>query len=399
MLVHSNIHLEELWRDEKSTNVNEATYSQPICTALQVALVDLMAHWGIKPTSVVGHSSGEIAAAYCKGCITRESAWALSYHRGRLSQTMKTLDPSMEGSMMAAGVGVEKIEPYIDQVTDGQVSIACINSPTNVTISGDTAGIDQLKKMLDADGVFARKLKVTIAYHSKHMLMISHAYLRSIRDLQVSSGDTAVAMFSSVTGQVIDFEDLGAQYWVNNMVNPVRFSQAVQSLVDHSPNLRKVRRENQSSVDMLVEVGPHAALQGPLKQILGTKEASVSYTSLLLRGEDANISGLTAVGRLFAQGYPIDIPKINDPRGGSGSELPAALVDLPPYPWNRSARYWFESDLAHSYRFRKHPRHDLFGALTPDSSAAQPRWRNFLRLSENPWMEDHRVSINSERNR
>ena len=389
----ADAYAEEIWRDEESTKINQATYSQPLCTALQVALVDLMAHWDIKPTCVVGHSSGEIAAAYCKGSITRESAWKLSYHRGRLSQNVKTLAPDLEGAMMSIGVGEEEAQEYLARVNQCRVVIACINSPSNVTLSGDVAGITRLKTLLDADGIFARKLKIDIAYHSRHMMMISQAYLHSIEDLQVSDGDPKIAMFSSVTGKQIHSADLGAQYWVDNLVSPVRFLQAVQNLEEYTGSARKLRSDkNKPAVDMLVELGPHAALQGPLKQILA-KTANISYISLLHRGNNANETALKAAGRLFALGYPVDIPKVNGPRAGPKGEVTATLVDLPPYPWNRSARYWFESQLAHCYRFRKHPRHDLFGAITPDSSTTEPRWRNFLRLSESPWIEDHRVRV------
>lgn len=388
--------IEELWRDEESTNVNQATYSQPLCTALQVALVDTLAHWAIKPTCVIGHSSGEIAAAYCKGSITRESAWKLSYHRGHLSQSVKTLAPDMDGAMMAVGIGEERVKTYLARVANFHVVVACINSPVNVTVSGDTAGIAQLKTMLDADGIFARKLKVNVAYHSRHMMMISQAYFNSIEDLQVSEGDSKIAMFSSVTGQQINSANLGAQYWVDNLVSPVRFLQAVRSLEDYTGNTPKTRQHKKPAVDIFVELGPHAALQGPLKQILGIKEgktANISYVSMLHRDSDANETALIAAGRLFALGYPVDIPKVNGPQAGPQGEITATLVDLPPYSWNRSVRYWFESQMAYCYRFRKHPRHDLFGAITPDSSTVEPRWRNFLRMSESPWIEDHRVRI------
>ena len=177
------------------------------------------------------------------------------------------------------------------------------------------------------------------------------------------------------------------------MVSPVLFSQTIQNLLNHSATMRKRRRDNDKPfVDLLMEVGPHSALQGPLKQILETnsaKFANISYISMLSRGKDANISALEAVGRLFTKGYPVNVVKVNSPT--VDSQQPMMLVDLPPYSWNRVARYWFESHLSHNYRFRKHPRHDLFGALTAESSLMEPRWRNFLRLSENPWIQHHRV--------
>ena len=174
--------------------------------------MDLLAHWKIKPQCVAGHSSGEIAAAYCKGAITKESAWKLAYYRGRLSNGIKDLAPDVSGAMLAAGLGAEQIQDYLHDLSDDQVSIACINSPINVTLSGDSAAISQLKIKLEADGIFARQLKVETAYHSAHMRLISQAYWWAIRDVEVLEQSSDIKMFSSVTGELVEVKDLGPQY-------------------------------------------------------------------------------------------------------------------------------------------------------------------------------------------
>lgn len=306
---------------------------------------------------------------------------------------------------MAVGVGEEVAHSYLSRVPDSGVVIACVNSPSNVTLSGDLSGLDQIKAILDAENIFARKLKVETAYHSHHMTVISGDYLRAIEDIQpladADSNSTNVRMFSSVTGQLIEGKDLGPQYWVDNMTSTVKFSQAVLRLVGFSTNKKKRTRVNKSFVDIMIELGPHAALEGPLKQITVPKDSekpSVIYLSLLRRSTDATTTTLNAMGRLFASGYPIEILKINNRQTG-GIVMPAVLVDLPSYPWNKSCRYWFESQLSINYRFRKQPRHDLLGAPTPDYKSSEPQWRNFLRLSEMPWMEEHRVSSSRIHNR
>lgn len=360
---------------------------------MQVALVDLLAHWGIKPTAVVGHSSGEIASAYCKGAFSRNDAWKIAYYRGKLTATMNKLAPSLVGGMLVTGVGEHQIQPYLEQVSNGRVYVACDNSPSNTTLSGDMDAIIELKALLDAQGIFARKLKVETAYHSPHMKLISDAYLNSIEDINIiTDSDSGIVMFSSVTGQAIDSNQLGPQYWVDNMVSKVKFSQAVQSLVGFTPGKTR-RRDLKSFVDIMVEIGPHAALQSPLKQILSVdkKAASDSYVSLLHRGNSAVYTTLHALGRLFTSGYPVDILKVNIAELNTGKN-PAVLTDLPPYQWNRNTRYWFESQLSENYRFRKYPRLDLLGAPVPDFNPLEPRWRNFLSLAQNPWVQDHRVS-------
>ena len=137
-----------------------------------MALVDLMASWGIFPKYVIGHSSGEIAAAYCAGKLSREAAWKISYLRGYVSSKQSAAN----GAMMAVGLSRSRLEKYIQSVREdlnGELVIACRNSPTNNTVSGDEALVDSLKQLLDADGAFARKLNVQNAYHSAHMVAIA----------------------------------------------------------------------------------------------------------------------------------------------------------------------------------------------------------------------------------
>lgn len=140
----------------------------------------------------------------------------------------------------------------------------------------------------------------------------------------------------------------------------------------------------------MLEVGPHAALKGPLRQILRHHEIStVTYTSILNRGEDATKSALHATGELHIHGVPVMVSAVN--KQATQTPSPTPLIDLPTYSWNHSLRYWAESRLSKNYRFRKYPRHDLLGAPVADLNDKEPRWRNILRASEQPWMRDHVV--------
>ncbi len=390
--------IDELQRSEKDSNINSTAYSQPICTAVQVALVDLLKEWNVKPVAVVGHSSGEIAAAYCAGFISQESAWTIAYQRGRLSDTIKTIPPKLEGAMLAAGSSEDEIQAYLRRVTAGKVSVACINSPLSVTVSGDAAGIDELYGMLINDRIFARKLKVDVAYHSHHMQSIAKDYLPFLQHIQTTKPTSTdnVRMFSSLTGRLVESTELGPQYWVDNMTCQVKFSQATRSLVQFSTSKRHRRGTEKPFADFFVEIGPHAALKGPLKQILNTddgKAANMTYCSILERDSNAATTALTVAGRLLAQGYAVNIARANKPQRLTSQPI-SHLVDLPPFPWNRSYRYWHEGRMSTDYRFRKQPRHDLLGAPTSDHNPLEPRWRNFLRVNENPWVQDHRVQSN-----
>ncbi|KAI4101563.1 MAG: hypothetical protein L6R37_004889 [Teloschistes peruensis] len=385
--------LAESLRPDEASRLNEAAFSQPMCTAVQIALVELLQHWNVTPNAVIGHSSGEIAAAFAKGSITREMAWTIAYHRGRLSQAIRGLAPGLSGAMLACGLGEADVQPYLNGCTNGDVVVACINSPTSVTLSGDLQAITQIEAMLKADGFFARRLKVDTAYHSPHMQVIAEKYFASLSNVHASGGNDAIKMFSSVTGNVVESTALSASYWVSNMLQPVKFSQALSNMCNHTNSNKggRKKRNRKPYIDALIEIGPHSALQGPINQILDQEDrrANVTYASCLVRGQDACVTALEVVGKLFQQGLPVNVAKVNEVQRNCPE--PAFLVDMPPFPWNRSHKFWFETANMKDYRLRTHPRKDLIGARTVDENPMDARWRQYLRVSENPWIEDHRA--------
>jgi zearalenone synthase (highly reducing iterative type I polyketide synthase) len=162
--------VEELNANETDSQINRAHLSQPLFTVLQIALVDLLRSWNVIPSSVVGHSSGEIADAYCYGALLRADAWRIAYYRGQVCVSSLMRDSEhAPGALLAVGLSVEAIQEHIHDVQTGTIVVACVNSPASVTISGDTSGIDELQQILSSTGVFCRRLKVDLAYHShKH---------------------------------------------------------------------------------------------------------------------------------------------------------------------------------------------------------------------------------------
>jgi zearalenone synthase (highly reducing iterative type I polyketide synthase) len=387
--------LAELEKDATASRVNLARYSQPLCTVLQVALVELLRSWGVEPAGVVGHSSGEIAAAYCCGALAREDAWTVAYYRGMVCSELggDGGGGSVKGGMMAVGLSAEAAGELVREVRAGTVVVACVNSPSSVTISGDAAGIDELHQTLVAKGIFCRKLQVEHAYHSHHMRPIADTYLRHIASMTTAKDTLRIPMASSVTGQLVATpEQLGPAYWVQNFVSPVLFTDALTTLLQHDPSRRRRRaRPGESAFDLLLEVGPHSALKGPLRQILQHHNMpAVSYASVLHRGEHAAESAVRAAAQLHIHGVPVRIRAVNRPLGTTSPPM-KPLVDLPSYPWDHSLRYWAESRLSRSYRLRRAGRHDLLGAPAADASAKQPRWRNILRVQEQPWLRHHVV--------
>lgn len=157
----ANENADELLKNEEESRVQEAELAQPLSTAIQIALVDVLGEFGIRPTSVVGHSSGEIAAAYASGAISAEVAIAVSYFRG---QAIKKAGDN-PGAMAAVGLAPAKARKYL---VDG-VTIACENSPQSITLSGDEEKVVQVLKQIQQDepDTFSRRLKVSKAYHSR----------------------------------------------------------------------------------------------------------------------------------------------------------------------------------------------------------------------------------------
>ncbi|KAI1398297.1 polyketide synthase [Hypoxylon fuscum] len=362
--------------------------SQTACTAVQIGLVDLLASWSVRPSGVVGHSSGEMAAAYAAGRITAAEAIAAAYFRGQAVSRNK-----QNGAMLAVGLGTERASDYLSgRETD--IKIAAINSPESITLSGEVHAVKNLSATLNDDGVFNRLLRTGgNAYHSHHMLPLGFEYnemlasgLARVKELGLSDRRQRypyIPWASSVSpGKSLDAT---ASYWRANLESPVRFSEAVANLVSSESN----------PIDLLVEIGPHGALKGPLDQILKKLGKPIPYASSLKRKEDGRISLLQLAGTLFCLNASIDIASVNavDEIGRTGLQLVhgCMAVDLPPYQYTYGPVSYLEGRASKEYRLRKVPRHDLVGSRVAGNAKLRPQWRNILRLKDLPWLGDHRL--------
>lgn len=306
--------------------------------------------------------------------------------------------------MMAVGLSEQEVHPFITKLNDERktfgISIACINSPKNVTVAGEDHLVDKLKIVLEGLEVFCRKLRVTVAYHSQQMVPIAVAYDRLIGDLteplNLPSDHNPAPMISTVTGQHISRKRLlRASYWATNLLAPVKFFQAISKLRKETYQLGNfdARRNSGHLIDHLLEIGPAAALQGPLREILnsGPGGDGPHYSSILRRGETAHRSFLQAVGELHGRGVRLDLRRANEPTGPPPSSR-KFLVDLPEYPFDHSKDYWCESRRSRNYRFRSQPVSHFLGVRADDWTRSEPSWRNFLRVSEMAWTADHVIN-------
>ncbi|CAN8100295.1 unnamed protein product [Discula destructiva] len=378
--------LQELRHEDPAlSRIDEPKFAQPATTAVQVALVDLCKASNISPHAVVGHSSGEIAAAYAAGHITREDAWLIAFRRGQHASMVSMRSPHLKGGMMAVGLSCTDAEEYIRKAVsmgDGQgtLGVACENSPVSVTLSGDRDQLARVAALLEIDDVFHRVLKVQTAYHSSHMRMIEQEYRQSLNGIVPMLNPEGPKMFSSVTGQLVDGSALDGSYWAENLVSPALFNQAFSSMYSAvKPKL-------------VLEVSPSATLNRPVQEIIqavkSTQKKDLVCVPLLKRGMNASVTALEALGNIWSRGVPADLSWTWKSKEGI---LPQLVVDLPPYPFNHTKSYWFESHLGTALRFRKHGREDMIGAPLAESTPQEPRWRGFFRLGENPWLVDHQV--------
>ncbi|KAI0016815.1 hypothetical protein F4780DRAFT_797307 [Xylariomycetidae sp. FL0641] len=376
-------------------NIDKPEYSQPLCTALQIALVELLRDLAVLPKAVVGHSSGEIAAAYTTGALSLSSACKVSYFRGLLAGKLKA-KANTAGAMMSVNLAEENVEGYLTAISSdiaSMVTVACINSPSNCTLSGSEAAIDTIREHLEADGIFAKKIKTGVAYHSSFMSIIADEYLSSMGTLGAGTRrweGASIPMVSSVTGEIVRAASLTkAEYWVKNLVSPVRFSDAIRKLVQ-SPATLKVGAGN---ITDLLEVGPTAALQRPVQDTIGSpgkQKKQIRYFSLLRRNDPPLQSLANAVGHLFCHGHTVSIPATNL-QHQPGDHL-NFLVDCPQYPFDHSHAYWAESRLNRDFRLREAVVGDTLGSRVNDWNPLEPRWRNFWSTETTPWVGDHIVS-------
>lgn len=371
-----------------TSQINHVTRSQPVCTAVQVALVELLSKWGVTPKAVIGHSSGEIAAAYAAGRLTSTQAIIVAYYRGYVVGKSESKVP---GAMMAVALSKEQADREIDQLDlAGSILVACVNSPESVTISGDESSIDALWYTLTQRGTFARKLNTNgRAYHSQHMKLLGQEYedlLEKNIGLAVApppiAGDLAVTWISSVYGGPVTAKIM-ASYWRKNLESPVLFNDAAEQLMKGN----KVH---------LIELGPHSAMEMPLKQTakqLKIKEGHMHYNSAIIRNKNSVHSVLNLMGQLFLHGHNVSFADVNYVQTTNAPAVQGKLLtNLPPYSWTYDGHVlWNEGRQSRELRNRKYGHHDLLGLQMLGGSGIVTTWRNMLKVKDVPWLESHKL--------
>ncbi|KAJ2974313.1 hypothetical protein NUW58_g8694 [Xylaria curta] len=350
---------------------------------------------GIEFSAVVGHSSGEMGAAYAAGYLSPDDAIRVAYYRGL---HMKSL--TQKGGMLAVGTSYEDAKELCElPAFEGRVCVAASNSPSSVTLSGDADAIDEIKTVLDEEKKFTRHLKVDRAYHSHHMLACSEPYISSLQNCGIQqlspTGAVKCRWVSSVFNcDITDIpvtEGLRGKYWALNLTKPVMFTEALQTLLGGG--------QNRNVYDLAIEVGPHPALKGPARQTIeGCLDGqSIPYTGVLSRGKDGIESfsqGLGYIWRTWGEGA-VDFAAyslfMNDEQIEAGLPQVVPMKGLPNYPWDHSRKFWHESRLSRAFRTAKGEPNELLGRQILDGAPDQLRWRNVIKRNEIDWLDGHQV--------
>ena len=311
--------LEELTRSEEASRMRRAEVAQPCNLAVQVALTEVWRAWGVWPAAVLGHSVGEVAAAWASGALPLDDALRLSFERGRLQQTQ-----AGKGGMLAVGLGEAEVAQWVDP--HPWVVIAAINSPSSTTLAGDGAQLDAVEKVLEAQGVFCRRMQVDIAFHGPHMDCLKDDFLRAT--VHLAPRTAMVAFYSTVTGEPLQGDEVDADYWWQNVRAPVRFQKAVTRAIDDGHRV-------------FLEVGPHPVLSAALRDCARARKVQAAAWPSLRRGEPERAQMLSTAGALHTSGLPLDWSALTPPHG--------KLVSLPTYPWQRE-RHWCESKRSREFR-------------------------------------------------
>ncbi len=353
--------LEQLSLSEKSPKyrLDEIGVIQPTLFAIEIALAQVWKSWGIEPSAVVGHSMGEVAAAYIAGALSLEDAARVICMRSQLMQRT-----SGTGAMAVIGLRIADAERALNGYEDS-LSIAVHNSPRSAVVSGDPVALDALMENLRSQDIFCRLIKVDVASHSSQMDPLRPELVRALEGILPQSA--IIPFYSTVMQQICDGEALDAKYWGRNLRQPVRFSETIQKLI-----------EDEHVV--FIELSPHPTLLSSIEEISKEIKKSVHGFSSLRREQPELATLFGELGALYASGYDIDWNKIY-PNGGK-------VVSLPTYPWQRE-RYWLETAVTASKQARPGAR-PLLGEYL-QSATGTYIWETSASTKLFPYLKDHRV--------
>lgn len=360
--------IEQLQSNEGSPSyhLSEIDCIQPTLLAIEVALAHLWCSWGIQPDAVIGHSMGEIAAAFVAGALTLDAAMRVICRRSQLLRRT-----AGQGAMAIVDLSTEETESVLVGFEE-RLSIAVSNSPTSTVISGDPAAIEQVLQTLEERGVFCRPVRVDVASHSPQMDVLQPDLIVALRDLHPKKA--TIPIYSTCRAKIIDGTECDASYWAANLRQPVLFSQMTKELLA-------------SDYGVFIEMSPHPILLPAIEQgFQHARRPGVAVASLR-RKEPEQQTILGSLGRLYQLGFSPRWKQLN-PAG--------KFVTLPRYSWDEE-RFWCEGNGAAAHRASAEDRTVLQFQLGNQPEASQSEVRDVIQLlgttesgeKRNDVMKDH----------
>ncbi|NEB41123.1 type I polyketide synthase [Streptomyces sp. SID14515] len=292
--------------------LERADVVQPVLWAVMVSLAELWKACGVSPVAVAGHSQGEIAAACVAGALSLDDGARIVALRSKL--IVRKL--SGQGGMASVALPLEEVRKRLEHRED-LLSVAAVNGPSSVVVSGAPDALDELVAACEADGVRARRVAVDYASHSPQVDQVRDELLGVLEE--VSPAATEVAFFSAVTGGMLDPTGLDAEYWYRNLRQTVEFEQTTRSLLEHDCTL-------------LIEMSPHPVLVPAVQDTLDDSVGETVILGSLRRGDGGPQRFATALAQAWVHGAPVEWASLAT--GGR-------WVELPTYAFQRK-RYWLE---------------------------------------------------------
>jgi acyl transferase domain-containing protein/acyl carrier protein len=348
--------------DSAESRLNDVDVIQPALFAVQVALAALWRSWGIEPDAVVGHSMGEVAAAYVAGALSLEDAALVICTRSKLVK--RTVG---QGAMASVELAIEDARHVIAGYED-RVSIAVSTSPTSTVLSGDPAALAEILEQLKGRDIFCRMVKVDFASHSPQMDPLRGELLDALEEVQPRLA--SIPIYSTVMNSVADGSEFDAHYWARNLREPVLFSASIQRLLE-------------DGYDTFLELSAHPILLSGIQQGMHHSAAEGTVLASIRRDEDEHTAMLRSLGLLYSSGYSIDWNRIYPERG--------ECVRLPGYPWQRQ-RCWLEPGAERGQPIHTDTTNSLLGQhFKSAESAGADYWEIRLDKESLPFLDDHKI--------
>ncbi len=357
---HVDWSLEEVLRGgAPESTLTRVDVVQPVLFAVMVSLATLWRACGVVPAMVVGHSQGEIAAAYVAGALSLQDAARVVALRSRAIAELVGA-----GGMASIGLPGARVEDRL-QRWDGRISVAALNSPSSTVISGEPAALDEFVAACVAEGVFARRVAVDYASHSAQVQALEDRVISELTTITPRAGD--IPFYSTVTGAQVDTEALDAAYWFQNLRQPVQFAGATRLMLERGCRT-------------FIEMGPHPVLGMAIQETVEAHTADAATVAVLatLRRDEGDLRRfVTALAEAHVHGVAVDWAAVLAPHHPK-------RVNIPTYAFEHQ-RYWVTPTSVAV------PQQELLTEVTQQPEAGGLVLTGRLSIQTHPWLADHVV--------